>query len=136
VIGIDIWNQSTDALLGFINQTGITFPIAKGGDKISQDYAAGNNSLYLIDQNGILQATTSVTETQTDSTVNTIAAKISELLNVAVVDKAKPAKRIQPSMISKHPVIHGMYNLAGRKLDSKKPASGLRIELLKKKISP
>jgi len=136
VIGIDIWNQTNESLLSYINQTGVTFPIAKGGDKISQDYGAGNNSLFLIDQQGILQATTSVTETQTDSTVNTIAAKISELLNVAVTWKASPAKPIYQSGSTHNPTLRGVYNLTGRKLDNRKPANGFLINQMKKKISP
>jgi hypothetical protein len=90
VFGIDIWDQTRDAVVSFGQETGVTFPLLTLGGQTAQVYGAQKNYIYLIDKNGIVQAistvpATAVTSSEIDSAVKAIAAVIPPLLGAGVM---------------------------------------------------
>jgi hypothetical protein len=89
VFGIDIWDQTKDAVVSFGQETGITFPLLTLGSQTAQAYGAQKNYIYLIDKNGIIQAistvpATAVTSSEIDSAAKAIASAIPSLLGAGV----------------------------------------------------
>jgi hypothetical protein len=88
VVGVEVWSQPLDSVIAFKTEMGATFPLALQGYRAAQDYDAGNNYIFLIDQNGIIQDTV-ITASLTsysaiDNAVKSLANKIPALLNASV----------------------------------------------------
>ena len=77
-LGIDTWDGSKSGVENFINQTGITYPVAMNGSSVQSSYSTTYDRIIVIDQSGTIQF--KATSNATSSVVSDAKQVIESLL--------------------------------------------------------
>jgi hypothetical protein len=133
VAGVDVWNGADSVIGAFINQTGITFPIAKNGSSTAGTYGVVANSMVVIDQNGVVQyvkqlGTASTTWAIMTGMVSGAASEVRTLL----------ANNAHTAMIVHRAVLRAgdgyqRYSLSGRAIGGNRIAANVIVAWPQKK---